>query len=104
MNPHQHQKEENSKQVKPILVFYISITGIRSEDIDTFMSKISTRIMPNMDAEAIIIPVDGATRIECINPVYITSGDLIKTHERLMAELHEHLNYQINELKNNKNE
>jgi len=97
-------REEDSKQVKPILIFYISISGIRSEDIENFISKISKRIMPNMDAEAIIIPIDGQTRVECINPVYITNGDLIKTHERLLAELHEHINYQIDKLKNKTNE
>ena len=98
------QTEQNSNYHKLILVFYLSISGIRSEDIDEFMHKVSERIIPNIDAEVIILPVDGATRVECINPQYITDSDLIKKHERLIAELHEHLNYQIKELKEKKNE
>ena len=97
------EDQEQLKQHKPILVFYISITGIRSEDIESFMGRVSKKIVPNIDAEAIIIPVEGQTRVECINPVYIRDTELIKKHERLMAELHEHITYNI-ELTKKENE
>lgn len=91
------KQQEDSKQHNLILIYYISINGIRSADLEEFIDKIKSKIiLSTIEAEFIIIPVDGETRIECINPVYITNGDLIKKHERLMSELHEHLN---NELK-----
>ena len=97
-------QEELVKYSKPILVFYLSITGIRSEDVEQYVAEISKKIMPNIDAEAIVLAVDGETRVECINPVYILNDDLIKKHERLMAELHEHINYHIDKTKNKENE
>ena len=79
-----------------ILVFYIDVRLVEEEEIPRFMSRIGQKIVPeNMVAEAILMPVMGETRVECINPKYITDGELIKKHERLMAELHEHLNNQM---------
>jgi hypothetical protein len=88
--------QENSKQHKLILVYYISVGSLRSADIPKYMEEIKKRIVPyTLEAEIIFVPIDGETRIECINPLYITDGDLIKKHERLMAELHEHLNREL---------
>lgn len=83
---------------KKILVFYIDVRMVDVEDIGEFMSKIGENIVPeNIEAEAIMIPIYGDTRVECIDPVYVKDRNLIKKHERLMAELHEHINNQINE-------
>jgi len=84
---------ENTK----ILVFYIDIRMVESEDIPMYMEKIGKRIVPeNLDAEGIMIPIYGETKVECINPVYIKDDELIKKQERLMSELHEHLENQLN--------
>jgi hypothetical protein len=88
------QTEKN----KTILVFYVDVRMIEGEEIEEFISKISTRVYSQLiDTQSIFIPVYGETRIECINPIYITDSELIKKHERLMAELHEHLKNQIDE-------
>jgi hypothetical protein len=82
---------------KKILVFYIDVRMLETEDIPKFMENLSKRIVPeNINAEGIMIPVYGETKVECINPVYIKDEELIKKHERLMSELHEHINNQLN--------
>lgn len=92
---------------KLIIVYYISTIGIDPDDIEDFFDKLQKKIATQSvseDSEIIFIPVHGETRIECINPKYITDSDLIKDHERKMAELHEHLNHQLKELNNTNNE
>lgn len=85
--------EEN----KLLLVFYIDTRVITLNDIPELMSKLGKKLKPEFNAESIFIPILGESRVECINPKYITDGELIKKHERLMAELHEHLKNQLNE-------
>lgn len=84
-----------------ILVIYIGVSGIRSEDIPDYINKISEKIIPQtMEAEIIVIPTHSyETRIECINPKYITDEELIKKHSKLMEELHIELNHQIKKMK-----
>ncbi len=79
-----------------ILVFYIDVRQIDPSDIDEFMHKIAGRL--EID-NGIYLPIFGESRVECINPVYITDSELIKKHERLIAELHEHLENQIKDEK-----
>lgn len=85
-----------------ILVYYISVVGIEEDKIKEFIHDIQKRISTQSKFEkynTIFIPVIGETRVECINPKYITDSNLIKKHERLMSELHEHLNNQITNIK-----
>lgn len=92
---------------KLILVYYVSVVGIPENEFEKFLTKISKNIKSNSitnNSEIIVIPVYGESRIECINPKYITNSDLIKKHERLMAELHEHLDNQLEQLKEKKDE
>lgn len=85
--------EKNNK----ILVFYIDVRIIEPDDIGDFMYKISSKTNPKLkDTTVIYIPIYGESKVECINPVYITDGELIKKNERLMAELNEHLKNQLN--------
>jgi hypothetical protein len=80
-----------------ILVVYVGIIGIRSEDIDTFVHKVASKIVPTtFDGEIIIIPTQQLdTRIECINPKYITEPELIQEHTVLIKELQEALLEQL---------
>jgi hypothetical protein len=90
-----------------ILVIYIGIAGIRSEDIEKFVRKVTNKISPTtLQCEIITIPVqDVNTRIECINPKYITDESLINEHTEIMKKLQEELNCQLEILKkDNKNE
>lgn len=86
---------------KLILVYYISINNIDPTNIEYYFNELTQRISSESisdNSEIIFIPIHGQTRIECINPKYITNGDLIKKHERLMSELHEHLEYQTTQI------
>ena len=90
-----------------ILVIYVGVAGIRSEDIQDYVQKVTRRITPKtFEGEIIIIPSQALdTRVECINPKYITDADLIKEHTDMMKKLQEELQNQLEQLKlKNKNE
>jgi len=91
---------------KKILVFYIGVAGIRSEDLQDFVQRVSQRITPStFEGEILMIPTQSTdTRVECVNPVYITDKELIKKHTDLMQELQVELRHQVAELKENSNE
>jgi hypothetical protein len=91
---------------KKILVFYIGVAGVRSEDLQDFVHKVSSRITPStFEGEIIMIPTQSNdTRIECVNPVYITDKELIKKHTDLMQELQQELRHQVTQLKEKSNE
>jgi hypothetical protein len=94
------------KKINQILVIYVGVAGIRSEDIPAFVKRITEKISPkSIEAEIIVIPVQKQdTRIECINPIYITNEKLIEQHEELIKKLNEELQYQAELLKNKNNE
>ncbi len=86
---------------KLILVYYISINHINVDDIPEYMKGVMNRIGATSiteNSEVIAIPVYGETKIECINPKYITDSGLIKQHERTMSKLHEKLKNQMEQL------
>ena len=92
-----------------ILVIYIGIGGIRSEDVDTYMKKVTEKITPRtFEGEIIVLPtqllVAPDTRIECINPKYITKVELIREHTEMIKKLHDELDVQLNILKQKNNE
>jgi hypothetical protein len=84
-----------------IFALYIGVQGIRSVDIPEVVEKITARIAPETFlGEIIAIPVQSLdTRIECINPKYVTDAELIKEHTEKMKELHEHLQNQMEQIK-----
>lgn len=58
-------------------------------------------VLGKHNSETIFIPVRSLeSRIECINPEYITDEDLIRKHRLLTDELHEHLDAHIDNLIN----
>lgn len=89
-----------------ILVIYVGVAGIRMEDIQEFVRRLSTRITPStFQGEVIIIPTQTVdTRIECINPKYITDAELIKEHTEMMKKLQDELQYQLKVLKAERDE
>ena len=67
---------------------------------NSFIKEKSIRII-----EIIVIPIQSSdTRIECINPKYITDTELIKEHTEMMKKLNIELQYQLNQLKEENNE
>ena len=89
-----------------IYVLYVGVQGIRSEDIRYFVREISKRIAPeNIEGEIIVIPIQSPdTRIECINPKYITDVKLIKEHTEMIKKLQIELQNQLEQLKQNNDE
>jgi hypothetical protein len=89
-----------------ILVIYVGIAGIRTEDVPDFVNKVTKKIAPTMfEGEIIIIPVQSVdTKIECVNPVYITEAELILQHTELMKKLNDALHSQLEILKEKNNE
>lgn len=88
-----------------ILVIYVGVAGIRLEDIDTYINKVTDKIMPQtFEGEIIIIPIQSSdTKIECINPKYITNAELIIEHTEMMKKLQEALQNQLEQLKQENN-
>lgn len=94
---------------QPIYVTYVGIGNLTDkEDIEGIMKQAYKSINPvltNQKGEMIFIPIRGDnSRIECINPVYITNDDLIRENRLKMDELHEHLDAHLKTLLNNKKE
>jgi hypothetical protein len=89
-----------------ILVMYVGVAGIRAEDISNVVHKIVEKITPSrFEGEIIVIPVQSPdTRIECINPKYITDAELIQKHTEQMKILNEEVQHQIVQLKTPKDE
>lgn len=95
--------ENNQKNDKLILVIYVGVAGMEMELIPDYMNKVSTRLTPhNIDGEIIFIPTLSSydTRVECINPAYITDIELINKNTNLLSQLNIELNNQLNILKN----
>jgi hypothetical protein len=90
---------------KFIIVIYVGVAGLRSEDIEGFIEKLSKRIIPtSIEGEYIMIPTQSQdTKIECINPKYITDAELIAEHTDKMKKLQEQLQHQLNQLKEENN-
>lgn len=87
-----------------IIVIYLGIAGIRSEDIGDYVKAVTSKIIPStFQGEIIIIPTQSVeTKIECINPKYITDDELIKQHTESMKRLQNELNIQEELLKKQK--
>lgn len=83
--------------MKKLLVAYISIIGVRSEDVENFMYRIANNMLPEgFEGELIYMPINSPdSRIECIDPIYITNEKLIIQHESLMKKLNENLKKQL---------
>lgn len=88
-----------------ILVIYVGVAGIRGEDIPDMVKKITEKISPStFEGEIIVIPTQSYdTRIECINPRYVTEEKLIEEHTQMMKNLNEELQHQLNQLKDETN-
>lgn len=94
----------DEKDIK-ILIIYVGVAGIRGIDIPDTVNKIAKRIIPStFEGEIIVIPTQSYdTKIECINPKYITDEKLIEEHTQMIKTLNNELKHQLNQLKNEKN-
>lgn len=88
-----------------ILVFYVGIMGVPQDKIEEFIHKVSKKITPTtFKGEIIIIPIQSYdTRVDCINPKYITDKELIQENENLLKELNHNLHNQLKLIKDEEN-
>jgi len=89
-----------------IIVIYVGIAGLRSEDIEQYVMKLKNKISPtSVNGEVIFIPTQSYdTRIDCINPKYITDRELIQEHTNMMHKLENELKIQLDILKTKNHE
>lgn len=86
---------------KKILVFYIDVRNLDSNDIGKYISELNKKLeLSNPDYNSIFIPTYSDTKVECINPKYITDIELKKTHLEKIGKLNEELINSIKDLKN----
>lgn len=88
-----------------ILVLYVGVSGVRIEDIPTYVKKATENITPKtFHGEIIVIPTQSIDiRIECINPEYIVKKSLIEKHTKMINELQKELQNQMRQLKKENN-
>lgn len=88
-----------------IFVIYIGVAGVRAEDIPNVIKQVSQKITPEtFKGEVLIIPQQSYdTRIECINPRYVTDVELIKENTKMITELKLQLQNQLEQLKEENN-
>lgn len=89
-----------------ILVLYVGVQGVRAEDIHAVTREVAKAVIPStFRGEVIVLPVQSQdTRIECINPEYITDADLVNEHTEMMKNLNKNLQNQLEQLKQDNDE
>jgi len=86
-----------------LLVMYIAVGDLADDvNIRDYVNSVAAAITPTtFEGEIIILPISGSdSRVECINPKYITDITLINEHQIMMRTLNDEIQNQINELKN----
>jgi hypothetical protein len=88
----------NTIQEPKILVYYLSVKMLvdnnHSDEIEQYIYKIANKINTStFIGEIIFIPEYDSvnSRIECINPKYITDKNLIKEHNNQIKKLNSEL-------------
>lgn len=89
-----------------ILVIYINVVNLPNEDINNYCHEAAKKIIPDtFHGEIIVIPVlYSDTRIDCINPKYITDKNLMNEHTEMMKTLEKELQNQLKLIKEGNNE
>lgn len=89
-----------------VFVFYVGVGNLENKDVEQYMHNVRTRFFTDEfirkfeGSELIMLPIrDNNSRIECINPKYITDEELVREHRIKMDQLHENLNHFIKEEK-----
>lgn len=87
-----------------IFVFYVGVGDLPMQDVGEYMDRVRTRFFTDEfvkkfeGSEMILLPVrETDSRIECINPKYITEEELVREHRLKMDYLHENLDKFIKE-------
>lgn len=88
---------------KLILVYYINVSHIENiNDIPEYMERVKDKIVIDaLDGHSIFVPINNGdeTRIECINPKYVTNKELIENHNQMMEKINNNLELEIKKIK-----
>lgn len=89
-----------------ILVVYINVLHVSADNITNYCQEVTKKIIPTtFQGEIIVLPVlHSDTRIDCINPKYITDEKLVQEHTELIKKLNTALHSQLEILNESKNE
>lgn len=86
---------------KLILVFYIGVEGICDSDVPAYMSEVADYITRGKDESAefyfIPDPESRTTRVECINPQFLTE-ERVKEMEEKSNELMKRLSQAVDKM------
>jgi hypothetical protein len=90
-----------------IFVFYVAVGNMDSKDVEEYMHRVHKKffnddfVKNHEGSQLILLPIRGTdSRIECINPKYITDEALVREHRLKMDELHEYAHKITAESKN----
>jgi hypothetical protein len=85
------------------LVVYLGVQNIEDDEVHDYMCKVKHIVSSEFECKVLVITVDlPSSRIECINPKYITDENLINEHTALMKKLDEKLQDELNNHSNDK--
>jgi hypothetical protein len=81
---------KNNNSTPKIFVYYQGDSNVKDSEVAEKLTSLFTD-----GSVCVVIPTIGQSRLECINPVYITDIELIKKHSLLLEELHEHIRFRL---------
>ena len=94
---------------KMILSFYIDTRGIDNSDMGAYLDSVRQAMSSQIEGQGsddiivFFIPIEGESRVECINPVLVTEEEAISRFNNAMNKLQE-LNFKLEEKLVNKKE
>lgn len=75
---------------KLFVVFYIDVSNIDRSDVLEYMENARNALTFDNSVKAFYIPIDGATRIEVLNPRYVPESEYKSVIERFEKVVKEH--------------
>lgn len=75
---------------KLFVVFYMDVSNIDRSDVLEYMENARNALTFDSSVKAFYIPIDGATRIEVLNPRYVPESEYKSVIERFEKVVKEH--------------
>lgn len=91
------RKKMDTNSNNMLLVFYIGVLHVEASEIGEYINQAAEKMVPkNFEGTVLFFPSleSSESRVECINPRYVTDTRLIEENELLLKNL----NKKINEL------
>ena len=81
---------------KHIYVLYLDIRNISNDLVDEYSLNVTQKFKDTFDGIFIVIPHYNDSKLECINPKYITEKELIEKNKKAIVEMTKKINQFIN--------